>query len=826
LFHDFLTDIRFALRWLRRSPVFTLVAVASFAIGIGFNTALFTVVDAVLFRPLPVRDPGRLVDVYTTSNHDRYATTSYLDFMDLKARNAVFDDMIGYSPMFAALNVGDHSRLVIGEVVTGNYFQVLGVKAARGRTLVPADDGGDAPRAVVVSEAFWRREMAADPNVVGREVHLRGQPFTVVGVVPRTFTGMFPILAAEMWVPTSQVEEVNVAGIQDVVPSPTGTTRLERRGTRWMFVKGRLRTGATVEQARLNLDIIMSALTAAYPQTNKDRTISALRTSDVHIHPDANQLLVTIGSALMLVVGLVLLVGCANVASMLLARAAARQKEIAIRLAIGAGRGRLLRQMLTESLVLSALGAAAGVALAWWLTRILGGIRMPIPLPLVLQFPLDARVLAFTCAISVVAGVVAGLVPAFRSSRSGIVGDLRGEVTGTRIGRRRWTLRDGLVAGQVAVTVVLLVCGALLAQSLIAARNAKLGFRTDGLAILSMDLQMARYDAQRSNGFFRQAVDRARAMPGVDYATVASTLPFSIDFNNVTFFIPGRDQPGGPGTVIAESDVSADFFRMLEIPILAGENFTGAETPDTPAVAIVNQSMARRYWPGESAVGKIIRLRSADGRPIRIIGVSADYKVHTVGEAPAPYVHMAFSQRRTTFGSLIVRTGGDAEALLAQLRRDLTAIEPNLVFVDNQTMTRQVAATLFPVQAGAWMVGIVASVAMLLAGIGLYGAIAYSVARRSREIGIRMALGARPGAILQLVMRQGLTVAVVGLAVGCLLAIAAARFLAGSLYGVSAAHPVPWAGTATIVLFASALANFVPARRAARVDPTTSLRTE
>jgi len=830
---DFLGDVRFALRWLRRSPGFTAVAIASFAIGIGFNTALFTVVDAVLFRPLPVREPGRLVDVFTTSSHDQYATTSYPDFLDLKERNAVFEDMIGFSPMFAALNVGDHSRLVTGEVVTGNYFQMLGVKAAIGRTLTRADDRAGAPPALMISDAFWRQDLGADPHVVGRHIRLRGLPYTVVGVAPRTFTGMFPILSAQLWVPTSQVEEVSVAGIQDNVPSPTGKTMLERRGSRWMFVKGRLKPGASVEQARANLGVIMRALMAENPQTNRDRTISAVRTADVHVHPDASQLLVLAGSALMLLVGLVMLVGCANVASMLLARAAARQREIGIRLAIGASRGRLVRQLLTESLVLAVLGAAVGIALAWLLLRAITAVRVPIPIPIAMNLPLDGRILAFTALVTALASVIAGLIPAIRSSHTQIAADIKGAghgvggrpSTSLRAGRR-WTLSDALVAGQIAVTMALLVCGGLIAQSLLAAGNAKLGFRTGGLAILSMDLEMARYDAARSHDFFVRALDRVKAIPGVDHATLGSTLPFSMNFNSMTFFIPGHDRPGRPGSSIRETDVGPEYFRMLDIPILEGRSFNDADTPDEPYVAIVNETMARRFWPGESAIGKVIRIRTETGTPVQIVGVSADYKVHTVGEAPAPFVHMAYTQDRTTYASLMVRTRGDAETLLAQMRRQLVALEPNVVFIENQTMTRQVAATLFPVMAGAWVVGVMALVTVALAGIGLYGVIAYSVARRSREIGIRMALGARPAAILGLVVRQGLVVCAIGLVLGSVGAFAAARFLAQALYGVSASDPAPWAGALTIVLASSALANLVPARRAVTVDPTRALRTE
>ena len=822
-----LADIRYTFRWLRRSPGFTFIAVASFAVGIGFNTALFSLVDAVLFKPLPIRNPGTLVDVFTSSNHDRYATSSYLDFVDMKAQNKVFEDMLGFSPMLAAMNLGDRSRLVNGEIVTGNYFQMLGVRAALGRTLTPSDDRLDAPRAVMISDGFWRREMGGDPAAVGRDLRLRGQPYTIVGIAPARFNGMFPIIIPEIWLPAAQAEEVNPAGIKDNVPSPTGNTRLERRGARWMFVKGRLKPGVTVQQAGANLAVIMDGLRAAYPATNKDRHPAVVATSQVRaLTPEANGPLNAVGLGLMLAVGMVLLVGCANVASMLLVRAASRQKEIAIRLAIGASRGQIVRQLIVESLLLASFGAAAGVLLAWALTKSAANVQLPIPFPLVMGLTIDGRVLVFTVALAALAGLVAGLIPAMKSSRPGVVGELRGEIAGTRVGGRRWTLRDALVAGQIAITVVLLACGGLFARSLLASRSARLGFRTDGVALLSMDLDMARYDTARSQQLYRQAIDRVRALPGVHSATMASMTPFSIDHNTMTVFVQGLDAPGSKGQLIDETDAGPDYFKLFDIPIVQGRAFTDADTPQVPGVAIVSQTAARRFWPGENPIGKIIRGRTSDGPSYQIVGVSADYKLHSVGEAPRAYLHLAFTQRPRTYGTLVARTSGDAEALLAQVRKELLALEPNIVFIFNQTMAAQVDMTLFPVQAGVWMVNVVGLVAVLLAGVGLYGVIAYSVARRTREIGIRMALGAWPGSIVGLVMRQGLAVSVAGLVGGVVLAALATRVVAGALYGVSAADPVVWIGTIGTVLLASALANLAPARRAAHVGPTTSLRTE
>lgn len=824
-----LADVRFALRWLRKSPGFTLVAVASLAVGIGFNTALFAIVDALLFRPLPVAHPDRLVDVYTSSPSGgvgRYGTSSYPDYLDLKAGNAVFEDLIGYSPMFGAMNLGERSRLALGEIVTGNYFRVLGVDAAAGRTLLPEDAAPGAPRVAMISYRYWTRDLERRPDVVGQILKLRGNPYTIVGVAPRGFGGMTPALAPELWVTTAAAMEVEPVGMNDVVPSPTGTTRLDRRGERWMFLKGRLKPGVTVAAAGANLEVVMARLAAAYPETDKDRHIAVKAGGDVHIHPAVDPLLTSIAFGLMLVVALVLLTACANVASMLLARASARQKEIGIRLAIGATRARLVRQLVTESLALSVVGAAAGVALAWGLLRVVESIRLPIPIPLAFDLRIDARALLFTIGATVFAALAAGLVPALRASRPNLTADLRGEaVVATGIGRR-WTLRDGLVTAQMAMTALLLVVAALLTRSLIASEAARVGFEVDHLAVVSIDTGMLRYSSARSRQFFDEALARVRRIPGVQAAATATRVPFSINANTWDIWVPGRHRADQHGDTIQVTSVSPDYFRTMGVPILQGRGFTDADTPDTPAVAIVNETMARRYWPGESAVGKTVRARGADGPEFQIVGVAADHKVTSVGEPPTPFLHLARTQRPGPYTCLIARTGGDAAALLREMRRTLLQLEPNIVFVENQTMEGEVETTLFPVRVGAWTVAGVGLTAMLLAAVGLYGVIAYSVARRTREIGIRLALGARPASVVGLVMRQGLALALVGLTIGGLAAAGAARAIAGALYGVSIGDPVSW-GTAVLVLFGvSLLANLVPARRAARVDPSEALRTE
>jgi predicted permease len=832
LLESFLADIRFAIRWLRKSPGFALVAIASLAIGIGFNTALFAIVDAVLFKPLPVAAPSRLVDIFTSDSTGtvEFSTSSYPDYLDLNARNEVFDGLVGYSPMFAALNLDGRSRLAMGEIVTGNYFQVFGVGAALGRTILPSDDVPGAPRVVMVSRRYWARELGAATDVIGRSLRIRGAPYTIVGVAPATFNGMVPILAPEMWIPVSASLDVEPVGMHDAMPSPTGTTRLDRRADRWLFMRGRLKPGATIEQARANLAVLAARLAADNPATNKERRIALKPTSDVHFHPALDPVVVPIAAALMAVVGLVLLIACANVASMLLARASSRHKEIGIRLAIGASRGRLMRQLVTEAVVLSSLGAAGGTLLAWWITSVVASLSLPLPIPLAFDLRIDGRVLAFTLAATFMASLLAGLAPALQATRPSLIADLRGEVNASQAAGRRWTVRDALVAGQMAITALLLVIAALLTRSLLAAQRTSAGFAVNRLAIVSTDASTLKLTPDQTQRFFETAVAKVSAIPGVESAALATRVPLQLNTNTWEIWVPGRHRPGEHGDTVEVSTVSTDYFKTMGVGIVEGRSFTDADRPDTPRVAVVNETLARRVWPGQSAIGKIFRTRSGEGPAFEIVGVSSDHKVKTLSEAPTPFLQVSRNQRPGPYTAIIARTRGDADALLRDMRREILAIDPNVVFIENQTMEMQVNATLFPMRASAWLVSGVGVVAMLLAAIGLYGVIAYSVARRTKEIGIRVALGARPGTVVGLVMRQGLLVAVAGLAAGCVLTAAiaavAASMIASVLYRVSIADPFSWAGAAMILLSVSALANLIPAWRASRVDPSEALRIE
>ncbi|MEO8681198.1 MAG: ABC transporter permease [Vicinamibacterales bacterium] len=824
-----LKDVRYAVRGLLRSPGFAAVAILSLGLGVGVNTAMFSLVDGLLFRPLPVESPATLVDVFTSGGDgDEFATSSYPDFLDLKAQNTVFSDMMGYSPMFAPLGLGDRSRLVLGQIVTSNHFALLGIQAELGRVLVPSDDDPAAPRVVVISHQMWAREFGSRGDIIGQPLALRGQPYTIAGVIPATFTGVVPILQPELWLPIAHAEEVEPAGINDSVPSPTGKTRLERRGQRWLFIKGRLKPGVTAAQAHANIAVIGTQLSAANLQTNKDRKMSAVPTTEVRLLvPQAGGALSIGAAGVMAVVGLVLLIACANVAGMLLARASARRREISVRLAIGASRWRLIQQLLIEGLVLGSLGAITAVASAWVLIRALLSVDLPLPVNIALDMRLDARVLTFSIVIAVLTGLLAGLLPALKASAPSLVADLRGDGPAARVAGRRWSLRDALVVSQVALTAVLLVMAGLLLRSLGASERADVGFRTHGLALLSFDTDMVRYSAEKGEQFWNDALARVRATPGVESAASSSpTIPFEFNFSQQELLIDNRTYADGKnGEVIEYRSVSPGYFGTLGIKVIEGRDVADADRRDAPSVAWVNQTMARRYWPNESAIGHTFRVRSTNAQ-FEIAGVTADHKNHGVLEKPASMVHFATAQRPSRYNTLIARTNGDAGALLSQMRRDLLAMEPGLVFMNNRTMDDGLAASLMPARVGAILAAGFGGLGMLLAAIGLYGVIAFSVARRTREIGVRIALGAQPAGVLAMVLRQGLVLVAIGIVAGGVLAASAGQVIKGLLYGVSPLDPVAWGLAIAAMLAASMLANLVPARRAMRVDPMTALRTD
>jgi predicted permease len=616
----------------------------------------------------------------------------------------------------------------------------------------------------------------------------------------------------------------------DTVPSPTGSNALERRGQRWMFAKGRLKPGVTAAAAHANVALIGRQLEAEHPQTNRDRRFSAIPTEDVRLLvPQAGGVLSIGAAGLMSVVGLVLLIACANVAGMLLARASARRREISVRLAIGASRGRLVQQLLIEGALLGTLGALAAVALAWVLVQ--GLQSMPLPLPVNVEFDLriDIRVLTFSILVAAATGILAGLLPALKASAPSLVADLRGEAPAMRAGGRRWALRDALVVAQVALTAVLLVVAGLLLRSVGASQRADVGFNPHGLAAVAFDTDMVRYTPERGLEFWRQAQARIAALPGVtSVGTVSPTLPFTFNFSQQEMRVDSRTYVEGQrGEIIENVAASAGYLETLGVPVLEGRAIDATDIAGSPDVMVVNQTMARKFWPNESAVGHTVTaVNGSRSRTFRIVGVTRDHKRHGVLEAPSPFVYFAGAQRPTRYNFLIARTAGDASPLLQSMRRELLAMEPGLVFMGSNTMDENLGLSLMPARVGAVLAAGFGGIGTLLAAIGLYGVIAFSVARRTREIGVRMALGAKPGGVLSMVMRQGFTIVAVGLVAGAILAGAAAMALQGLLYGITPFDPLAWGFAIAAMLLAAALANFMPARRAMRIDPMTALRIE
>jgi predicted permease len=730
--------------------------------------------------------------------------------------------------MFASFSRDASTQLVMGELVTGNYFGVMGIVPAIGRAFLPEEDENPGTHPVaVLNHGFWQREFGAAPDIIGQTFKMNGLTYTIVGVAPPEFTGTLPGVSPDLWLPMMMVDEVEPSGMIMQQGGESGEGWIDRRGYRYLFMKGRLKPGATLEQARAQVETIMARLEQQYPDTNEDRSPVLMAANEVRIHPLIDNMLTPIAAVMMGVVGMVLLIACANVANMLLARASARAREIALRMALGAGRWRLIGQLLTESVLLAVLGGAVGLLLAYWTARLLAAFEPPGPVSLSLDLGIDARVFGFAFLISLATGIVFGLLPALRASRPDLVTALKDESAAVRGGFRLFSLRSFLVVAQVAVSLVLLVGAALMVRSARFAEGMDLGFDSHRLANIGMDLEMNGYTDDASEQFYRDAVARVKAVPGVEAVSLAQRIPLDINMSQNGFYIEGHEpSPDNPTVTLNVTRVDESYFETVGVPILQGRTFNEADTADSPTVIIINEAMADQFWPDENPVGKRIRRGDIDGPEVEIVGVAANHKINTVGEEPTPYVHLAWWQFPSSFSYIVVRAAGDPVSALDLARREILALDPDLTFVMAEPMSYNVALKLSPVRMGATLLGIFGMLALGLAAVGLYGVIAYSVSRRTHEIGIRMALGARATEVMKLVVRQGMVLAVIGVVIGVVLAMGMSRVLATMLYGISAVDVVALSGAALLLLAVAFLANYLPARRAARVDPMEALRYE
>lgn len=824
---ELIQDLKHGVRLLSRRPGFTAVAVASLALGIGLNTTLFSVVNAVLLKKTPVEAPERLVEIYSSLNAEYpQMTTSYPDYLSIRDAADTLEGVAAHAFVRGILSTGGTPVLTTGEAVSASYFDVLGVRPALGRGFRAEENAGEGQDSVaVLSHGLWQRRFGGRPDILGQPVALSGVQYTVVGVAPAGFSGVLPGFEPQFWVPVTMVDRLSFAGVQSATDNDPGASRLERRGQRWLFVKGRLAAGKSVAEAQAQVETVFARLRQEYPLTNERTRASVLPASEIRFHPLVDRYVEAASAVLLAAVALVLAIACANVANMLLASGAARRRELAVRAAIGASRARLMRQLLSESLLLAALGGGLGVLIADGAGQLL--TRLPkdtLPVPVHFDVQLDPSVLAFAALASLVTTALSGMVPAWSASRLELVPALKADATGLGPVRRRLALRDALVVGQLALSLVLLVAGALLTRGLLVARGTDLGYDPAPLSSIGFNLQMNGYDLDRATALRQRVIEQLRALPGVTAVSIASRLPLAPDINMEAVWIQGHHQPGDEATPIDAVGVGADYFRAVDVPILEGRPLSDEDVAARRRVVVVNEAMAKRYWPGRSALGQHVYTEGFDHEPHQVVGVARDHKVRSVGEPPRPYLH--FPAEASRMVSLAVRTAVRPESALPALRAAILKLEPAIVFTEDVPAAELAAQTLAPTRIGAVLLGAFGGLALLLAAVGLFGVISYSVSQRTREVGVRMALGARPRDVLRLVLRQGGRLAVAGVATGALLAALVGRVLESLLYGVSPRDPLAFGLAAAVLLAVAAAANLAPALTAARVDPMRALRSE
>jgi predicted permease len=799
----FLAHLRYAVRLVRLRPASSAAVVLTLALAIAANSTLFTLIDSTLLAPLPVREPDRLVNVYTSrADGTGFGGLSYPDFLDLARSGPAIEGALGYSGLMVTATGEAGSEVVFGELVTANYFSLLGVQPMLGRGFrsVEGEERGAHP-VVVIGHRYWKRRFGGDPSAVGRTVTLNGKPYTVVGVTPPEFTGLLVrAIAADVWVPASMMGQVR-------------KDELDNRAERWMFMKARLVPGASAEQAAAAARVVAARLEQEYPATNKGRQFRVVPSSDVIFNPEGDGVVGAAASGVMLATGLVLLVACANLAGVMLARGLARRREISVRLAIGATRWQIVQQLLVESVVLSFLGSVVGLIVARWWAAALAAWRPDLPVPISLNTTTSWRVTLFTLALSVVATLLFALVPALRASRT----PAAGTATIMAIRRRRWMgARDVLLVPQIAIALVLVTVAALFARSLSRAGAVDPGFEPERTAYVSVYLGMSGYDDARAAQFFDRLSRSLQSSGAVTHAALADRLPLDI-YGNQTATVSA----GAGDHAIQIAHVGAGYFETMGIRVARGRAFDAADERPGMAPAIVSDTATRLFWPGRDPICQSLRV--AD-RTVTVVGVSADARVQTLGEAPQPFVYLPIQSDRAKLLRLVVRSNGDPAAAVAGLRRQVPAIDPAVAIFEARTMEDYLAVMLYPYRLAASIAAALGVFALALAGIGLYGVFACGVAERLRDLAIRIALGASAGTILRAAAADTLRATVVGTAIGALLALAAGRMLATVLFGISWADPIALGATAVALSMVIAAASAGPIRRALRVAPMSVLR--
>jgi predicted permease len=806
-------DLRFGLRMLRRSPGFSILAILCLTLGIGANAAVFSWIEGILFRPYPaVAHQERLLALGGTARGEPGGTPlSWPDFIDLQRNCTLFDSFFVSKITGTTLSIGDRAEVTTGSIVSANYFDAIGVHPILGRGFERGEDSGQSAHPVaVISYQLWQRRFKSDPQIIGKTQRLNGVYHTIIGVAPEGFYGTFVGWAMQFWVPAS-MEEI----------FESGGYKLEDRGARWIESYARLKPGVTRQQAQQEISAVAQRLEADYPETNRGRGIKLWPLWQTPFN-NAHTLLPTLEIMLAVVV-FVLLIACANVGNLLLVRSFARRHEMTVRLAIGAGRGRLLRQLFTEGLILSAFGAAGGLLVAHWCRHALvllfparGGVSMH------LLGEIDWRVLALSAGVCVIATLLVGLVPAMQTGKLDLASSLKADSAGVVGGHARAWVRSGLVVLQVSLSFVLLVGAGLLLHSLQKIRNTSPGFSTHEVLDTGVNLVAAGYDAQRAQNFQDELLDRVRALPGVESAAFARMTPLSYgSYSETLISVDGYEPPPDEQPTIEYNEVGPDYFVTMGIPLMSGREFTRADDEKAALVAVVNETMAAQYWRGRNPIGERVQVKE---RWMQVVGIAKDSKYQSVRETPKPFFYVPLRQNSSRGVGLYIRTPLSAQTMASALVREVHAIDPNLALYEVITLQEQLDRSTSSQLVAVTLVGVLSALALLLAAIGLYGVMSYAVSQSTRELGLRMALGADPSNLLRLVLSRGLALTAGGLLLGAAMALSLTRLMGNLLYNVNPREPLVFAAAFAVMMLASLAACFLPAWRATRTDPARALR--
>jgi predicted permease len=807
-----LQDIRYGFRQLTKRPAFAALAFISMALGIGANTSIFSLVDTALLRPLATREPSRLVELYgTLHNGLDWSLQSYPNYKEYRDRNTVLSGLFVYRVVVSSLTANNSSQRVWGYLVSGNYFDVLGVKPLLGRAFLPEEDQTpDSRPVVVVSYNCWQHRFGGDPQIVGKTVEFNSRPFTIIGVAPKGFIGTEVAYDPEMFIPVMMAKTIE-----------PGSTWIDRRDSNNLFTVGRLKPGVSFAQARVQLETLTAQLAKDYPE-NVGRGIR-LGKPGLFI-PDIASSVFAFTGLLAAVGALVILLACVNLANLLIARATERRREIALRLAVGASRKRLVRQLLTESLLISVSGGAAGVLLAAAINRAVRNIRLPSDVTLLFDLRTDWRVLSFALLLSIATGILFSLIPALQSSKPQLVPALKDE--SSMGGFRRSRLRNFLVIAQVSLSLVLLISAGLVVRSLQAAQKMRPGFNPENAVAISFDVSLQGYNEQRGRSFQREMLEHAKALPQIANAALTDYLPLGLNYNDTTIYIEGTEFKGASTLPIAiPIESSPGYFDVMGIP-LRGRDFRDDENKKESRVAIVNQTFAKMFFNGQDPIGRHFNWHGPKDPFFEIVGVVPDGKYNSLGENPRPALYTPLYRDYSGQTTLVARTRGDPQQVLAALRGEVQKLDPSISVYAAKTLKEHLGTSLFPARMAAIALGSFGVLALILAAVGIYGVMSHVVAGRTREIGLRIALGAQLSDVQKLILKQGMVLAAIGSSFGLIVAFGGARMMKSLLYGVSTSDPITFTGVALLLLVIALLACWIPARRASRVEPMMVLRAE